>query len=102
MTKPDGDTLAGLLHRGHPRLHRPRGVRAGRVHDQLRLVEHGRHHVRDAGGIPALLFRDTTGNLQKSHELERHPRIPSRGSCHGNSQTDNHEVKSQLACSTFK
>lgn len=40
--------LSGLLHGGNAGLHRAGGLHADRIQQALRLVESGRHHVRDA------------------------------------------------------
>ncbi len=64
---------AGLLHRGHPGLHRPGGVPADRVRRLLRLVERRGHHVRDAHRVPALLLGKPAGRIESTSTLNYIP-----------------------------
>ena len=45
----------------------------------MRLVELGRHHVRNANRLPTFLQRKSTGNISKGDELEGNTHLSTRG-----------------------
>ena len=72
-------TRVGLLDRRHARLHRARSVHAARLQQLVRLVVAGRHHVRDAHRLPALLLRGRPDHLPQGDAVARHAHLSARG-----------------------
>ena len=64
---------------GNTWLHRPRSVYANGLRFGLRLVEFGRHYVRDADWISTVLQRESAGDISQSDELERNSHLSTGG-----------------------
>jgi len=60
----------GPLAGGHPELHSSRGAGEEWVHAAVRLLERGRHPLRDAGGSAALSGQQSAGNATKGSLFE--------------------------------
>lgn len=72
-------SLTWMQYCGHTWLHRSRSVYANGLRIGLRLVEFGRHYVRDADWISTVLQRESSGDISQSDELERNPHLSTGG-----------------------
>lgn len=88
-TQPAG---ARLQHRRHARLHCAGGVPADRLRSGVRLVVAGRHHVRDADGLSAVLQRQSAGHVPQGDELARNAHFSAGDADFGGGQRDDRAV----------